>query len=483
MTTTFLHGVETVSLTVGPKKIDEVKTAIIGVIGTAPIHHASDAADSLNKAVFIASDREPPTKFGPDLAGYSLLRAIKAAQDQGAGTIFAINVFNPAKAEHRTAVAVATRTITDGVCTLPHQDLISVTVTTSADAACVEGTDYEVDLVTGIITVLEGGNLEGDADCKVAHVRATPAGVVAADVVGAVTDGVRTGMQAFLDCASRFGYGPKTLIAPGFSSTASVRTALAVLAQKTKLRALVLADAPLAATRDDVVEGRGAEGEIDLIVSDPRVVLCYPHLKSFRVATNQTELEPYSGRAAGVIAANDRDRGYWVSPSNKPILGITGTEVALTAAVNDPTCDVNLLNAAGVMTVFAAYGIAPRTWGNRSSAFPGANDILTFIPCLRTQDVIEESIELSTLAHLDGPIGKPLIDAVLADVNEFFRVLIGRGAAMPGSRCEYFDEDNSPAELAAGHLVFTYEYCPPPPAEKLTFKAVVNTNLLAGLGG
>jgi phage tail sheath protein FI len=476
--TEFLHGVETIAIRKGPRKIQEVRTAVIGLIGTAPIHHVDDAPE-VGKASLVLSDRDAPQFGDADLAGYTLPAAIKAIHDQGAGTIFVVNVFDPTLAAHRTVVASATETITDGVVTLTHQDLISVTVTTSADAACVEGTDYTVDLVTGIITVIEGGNLDGDADCKVAYVRANPAGVVADDVIGEVLEsGQRVGAQALLDCSSRFGFGAKLLIAPGFSSDATVAAALQVLAQKTKLRAIAFADAPVGSTRDEVLEGRAPDGEINLTLADPRLVYCYPYLK-----ITETDLEPFSQRLVGVIANTDREVGYWRSPSNRPILGIVGIEVPLSAGINNPSSDVNALNGAGVCTVFTGYGVAPRVWGNRSSVFPGTTGIDTFIACQRTIDVVEESVELATLTHMDGPITSVLIEAVLSDVNEFMRTLVGRGALMPGSKCEYFAEDNPSSELADGHITFTYTFCPPPPAERITYKAVVDTTLLAAAGG
>lgn len=477
--TTFLHGVETTSLREGANSVTEVKSAIMAIIGTAPIHHAASPA-AVNVAKLVRSDRDT-AQFGQDLAGYTLHRAIKAAQDQGAGVIFAINVFDPTKTEHRTTVASASRNITDGKVQLPHGDLISATVLTSADGPCVEGEDYTIDRVTGLITVLEAGDLDGDATCKVGYVRGNPAGVLSADIVGTVTDGVRSGMQAFLDCASRFGYGPKILLAPGYSGTASVRAAMGVLAQKTKLRAIALADAPAGTTLEEALEGRGPEGEVDLQSADERVILCFPHVKSFRTVTNQEELEGLSGRVAGVIAATDRDVGYHRSPSNREILGITGTEIPLTAVINDATCDVNTLNGAGYLTVFQAYGQPARTWGNRSTAFPGTNGISTFIACRRTMDIIEESIELATMRHLDGPIGSVLIEAVLADVNEFLRILIGRGATMPGSNAFFSAEDNPTSQLQDGQVVFSYRYCPAPPAEHITFKAIVDTRLLAAI--
>ena len=45
--------------------------------------------------------------------------------------------------------------------------------------------------------------------------------------------------------------------------------------------------------------------------------LCYPHVKVFDPATNDTRLEPLSARAAGLRAKVDNDKGFWWSSSTR----------------------------------------------------------------------------------------------------------------------------------------------------------------------
>lgn len=473
---TFLHGVETFELTKGPRPIQQVRSAVIGLVGTAPVHHADDPAD-LNVAALVLSDRDNE-QFGPHIDGYTIPAALKAIQDQGYGTVLVVNVFDPAT--HKSDVAAADLDIVAGIITLANADIISVVVKVEGGGGdpLVEGVDYSINRITGIITVLPGGALASASKANVAYVYADPSAVDSADIIGTETEGVRSGAQAWLDCASRFGFGPKVLIAPGFSSSETVVAALQVLAQEAKLRAVALADVAVGATFDEVLEGRAPEGDLDLTASDQRVFYCYPHCKVYDAASDSTVLGPFSSRLAGVIAKVDSERGYWHSPSNKQILGVTGIEVPLTAAVNDENCEVNQLNAAGVVTIFTGYGAGVRVWGNRSSAFPASSDIRTFMAVRRTIDMVDESIELAALEFLDGPVTQVLIDAILASVNEFLRTLVTRGALAPGSRCEYFPEDNPPSELAAGHVTFTKTFCPPPPLERLTYKSMLDTTLL-----
>ncbi len=478
MTVAFLHGVETMELTKGPVPIQQVRTAVIGLVGTAPIHHAETPAD-IEEPVQVLSSNDND-RFGPDLEGYTIPAALKQLQAQGYGAVVVVNVFDPDT--HKTSIAATDLNIVSGAI-VTHADLISVVVKAEggAGSALAEGTDYALDKLTGTITVLADGALAAASKANVAYVHANPAAVAAADIIGEDAGGERTGMQAWLNCASLFGYKPKVLIAPGFSSDAAVASALNVIAQATKLRAVALADAPVGTTRDEAIEGRGTEGEVDLSGSDQRLFYCYPHLKYYDTAAEETKLGALSTYLAGMIAATDGKLGYWHSPSNKTVLGVTGVEVPLTAAVNDPSCDVNRLNAAGIVTVFTGYGLGVRIWGNRSSAFPASAAIGTFMSVRRTIDMVDESIELATLEFQDSPTVDVLVTAILESVNEFIRTLITRGALIDGSRVEYFPADNPASEIAKGHLTFTKTFCPPPPLERLTYKSVLDTSLLTNI--
>lgn len=469
MPATFLHGVETVPMSAGPRPVQQVRTGIIGLIGTAPIHRVANPP-ALHTPTLIASDLDAP-KFGPKTAGYSIPGAL-ASIFKSAGPVVVINVFDPAT--HKTAVASASIPIVNGKIVLPKGDLLLLGVKTSDDAACVVDVDYTVDMLTGIITVKTGGNLSAAASAKVGYTYADPSLVTKDDIIGTVTaGGVRQGAQAFLNSKSLLGLKPKILIAPSFSSERTVVDALLVLAQPKKLRAIVLADVPAGTTRDAAIQGRGPSGVIDLKVASDRVFYCYPHLK-----TSAGTLEPYSPWLAGAIAKRDAEKGYWHSPSNQILDGIVGAELPLTAEYSDENCDTNLLNAAGIVTVFASYGEGVKTWGNRASSFPASQDVLTFMSVLRTRDMIDESIEGYSAARVDQPINKVWLDAVRDDANEFMRLLVGRGACAPGSEVTFVPEKNPAVELAAGRVTFTNRFMPPTPAEHIIWESIIDTTLL-----
>ncbi|MBR6127739.1 phage tail sheath subtilisin-like domain-containing protein [bacterium] len=408
MPASFLHGVETVEITKGARTIQTVKTAVVGIVGTAPIDDVETANRTINTPTLILNETEAVKYFGKHKNGFTIPQALEAIFDQGAGIAIVINVFDPSK----------------------HESVSDVTI----------------------------GDINGSVD--------------------ALT-GKRTGMKAFEDCYSLFGYYPKTIIAPVFCEDTAVVSAMTTICNK--IRAIGIADAPVGATVQDVIKGRGSEGTINFNTSSERIILCYPHLKVYDAESDSIKLQPYSQRLAGVIAAKDVDRGYHWSPSNTEIQGIVGTERQLTSMINDPTSEVNALNEAGVVTVFNSYGSGFRTWGNRTAAYPSKTHPTNFINVRRTADIIHESIEYSMLQFIDYPIDDGLIDSICESVNQFIRSLIGRGALIDG-KCSYNEDKNPSTEIANGHLLFDIEFMPPTPAERITFESYIDIELLKSLG-
>lgn len=427
MPANFLHGVETIEIDKGARPIKTVKTAVIGLVGTAPIDKIdaefyppvgelaspteldTRRVQTINKPTLVTSEKDAMKYFGEVTDGFTIPQALKSIYDQGSAIVIVINVFDPEKHESVSDVEIS-------------------------------------------------------------------------DIIGAVdaTTGKRTGIKAFQDCYSLFGFFPKILIAPKFCETKAVTAEMQVICSK--IRAMGLVDAPLGTTFQDAIRGRGTESEINFNVSDQRVILCYPQVEVYDTEKNESVFEPLSQRVAGVIANKDLEKGYHWSPSNSTIKGIIGVEKQLTAMINDPTSEVNLLNDAGILTIFNSYGSGFRTWGNRSSAYPSSTHPTNFINIRRTADILHESVEYSMLQFIDYPIDNGLIDSISESVNAFIRTLIGRGALIDG-KCFYNPDKNPPTQIADGHLIFDIQFMPPTPAERITFESFIDIELLKNLGG
>jgi phage tail sheath protein FI len=108
MPANFLHGIETIDVTDGVRSVRVVKTAVIGLIGTAPIWQAASTetqADLIDTPRLCLSDLDDVKRFGTETTGYTIPTALDLIRDQGRGVPIVVNVFDPAR--HRVAVAPA----------------------------------------------------------------------------------------------------------------------------------------------------------------------------------------------------------------------------------------------------------------------------------------------------------------------------------------------------------------------------------------
>ena len=480
MAANYLHGVETIEIERGSRAIRQVKTAVIGIVGTAPIHLVDAADRTINYPTLVLNPRDAAKYFGPVTPGFTIPAALDAVFDQGAGICIVINVFDPAT--NRTVIAPASFTFASDKITLPQKGILVSSVTNvAATTTYVAGTDYTINIATGVVTRLSTGAIANNSQVQIGFTYANPTLVVPSAVIGAVDgSGNRTGMQGWQDSYSLFGFFPKILISPVYASLTSVTAEMVV--QASRLRAIGLADAPIGTTFAQAITGRGPVGAINFNTSSDRLILCYPHVKVYDLATDTEVLEPYSPRLAGTIAGKDIEKGYWWSPSNSEIKGIVGVERRLTAGINDPNSEVNLLNEVGITTIFNAFGTGLRTWGNRTAAWPTVTHPRNFINVRRVADILHESVEFSMLQFLDQPISNGLIDAICQSVKSFINKLIGDGALIGGD-CIYNPDRNSPQEISLGHLTFSLSFMPPPPLERITFESVIDINYLKSLTG
>lgn len=394
--TQFLHGVETVDVSKGTTQVREVRSGIIGLVGTAP-------KGPVNELTICISSTDD-AQFGDITSNHTIPQALKSLREQGAGMVMVVNV----------------------------------------------GSDTDA--------------------------------IDVADIIGdTAEDGSRSGIQLLADGYGTYGYDAKILIAPGFSSVPSVAAALEVMAHKVKAMAYI--DLPLGLKPTEAVASRGGVAPLGLDIyqtQSSRVRICYPHRKVFDPVTNDIKLEPASIAWAGVRARVDREVGYWTSSSNKEVRGTLGLERVISARLDDPDTETNLLNEAGISTLFKSFGTGFLSWGNRSASYPVINDFDSFEQVQRTKDMIEMSIHQSSLPFVDSDIRQPQIEAITEFVNSYLRTLQMRGAIVGGEA--YFDPSRNPAsELSQGHIVVGYKFTPIFPMERITYEREVTGEYLLNL--
>lgn len=283
-----------------------------------------------------------------------------------------------------------------------------------------------------------------------------------ANVIGGVnsTTGDYEGVQALLGANSALGVTPRVLIAPGFTHQRDAENANAVVAEligiAERLRAVIVADGPNTVDADAIAASND--------FGSSRVYLIDPWVKKLDAAGN-TVVVPASPIAAGLIAKSDNERGFWWSPSNQNISGITGVGRPIDFALGDVNSRANILNENNVATIIREDGF--RLWGNRTLT---SDTKWIFLSVRRTADIINDSLLRAHLWAVDRNISKTYIQDVTESVNSYLRYLTSIGAIL-GGKC-YADPDlNTPENIALGKVFFDFDFTPPFPAEHVTFRS------------
>ena len=270
-----------------------------------------------------------------------------------------------------------------------------------------------------------------------------------------------SGIWGFEGSASKLDLTPRILAAPGFTQTAPgdpaspVTTNAITVAEK--LRAVVVADGPNT-TETDAKADRQNWGSDRLFIVDPAVTV-------FDNVSAKYETRPASAYVAGLIAKRDMEKGFWWSPSNQVINGISGTARPVGFHLSSTETEANRMNEAEVATIVRRSGF--RLWGNRSA---GADAQWAFLSVRRTADIIYESIELAHLWAMDRPMSAQLIMDIRDGVQAFGQQMVNTGALI-GFKCWMDPELNTEATLKAGQLYLDFDFEPPAPLEHLTFRA------------
>lgn len=397
--TTFLHGVEVLELDTGIRPIRTVRSAVIGLVGTAP--DADDDVFPYDTPVLIPGSRA------------------KAAQLGSTGTL----------------------------------------------PAAMDGIFDQVGATVVVVRVADGANETATIS----------------NIVGVSTS--YTGVHALLRAESDLGVQPKILIAPGFTHQRiedtqnpgsflvnPVVAELLGIAQNSvglgdRLRAVVIADGPN--TTDAAAQAYADDhGDDRLFVVDPWV----------KVLSGLTFVDqPASARVAGMIARVDAEVGFWESPSNKLMQGISGISRPVPFALGDANSAANILNENKVATIIREQGF--RLWGNRTTS---VDSKWAFLSVRRTADMINESILRGHLWAVDRCINRTYLQDVAESVNEYLRSLQARGAIL-GGQCWIDPEANGPGDIANGQVTFDFDFTPCYPAERVTFRSVLTNGYLTEL--
>lgn len=494
MSETFLHGVEVIEIDAGPRPIQTVRSAVIGIIGTAPDSQA--VAQSTLKTGIVASNnaltftavpvgalgndvtvelKDPKANnatLSVDVSGKNVVVNL-ATSAAGAVTTTAAQIITAiaAKAEAAALIVAANTPTSTG----------AAAVTAVARTALAGGQDEAFPLNTPVLVA--GSRIEASklgktgtlpdamdsifdqAGAVVVVVRVAKGADDAAtttNIIGGVNvaTGKYEGVQAFLGAESVLGFAPRILIAPGFTHQKTGNAANPVVAEligiAERLRAVIIADAPNT-TDAAAIAYAGDFGSRRVYLHDPFDT----KLDANGILVNV----PASPRIAGQIAKSDNDRGFWWSPSNQEANGIVGTARPIDFQLGDANCRANLLNEKSVATTIRQNGY--RLWGNRTLS---SDPKWMFLSVVRTADILHDSLVRAHLWAVDRNITKTYVQDVVEGVNDYIRHLVAIGALI-GGQCWADPELNTPDQVAQGKIYFDFDFTPPYPAEHITFRS------------
>lgn len=474
MSTDFLHGVEVVTVDGGPRPIQTVRSAIIGLIGTAPA--ADEAVFPLNTPVLV-NTRGGYAGIG---ATGTLAKALAGIFDQFSPFVVIVRVEEGATPSETLANVVGGIDVNTGdrlgvqafrdaqtICGVTPMILIApgftsvrpvgvtgTTITaqgsgyTSAPAVAFTGggTDTDKVLPTGHAVLGTGAN----AGKVLSIVIDTPGSHLTAAPTIALTGGAGTGATATASIANY-----ANPVANALRAVGAIMRAHAVVAGPNTT------DAAAIAYREDF--------------GDRRVFIVDPFVQVFDTVTAAYVSEDPTPRVAGLIAKVDHEIGFWKSPSNEELIGVGGLDRPVDYALGDPNTRANLLNGNEVATIIRDDGW--RLWGNRTAS---DDPKWAFLSVSRTADMIDLSIQQGHRWACDQGINKGYVDSVVASVNAYLRQLKARGAIL-GGKC-WFDPDfNTPADITAGHVTFSYDFGAESPAERLTFRSTITDDYIPSI--
>lgn len=463
MTTTFLHGVEVLQIDTGARPIQTVRSSVIGVIGTAPDADASKFP--LNTPVLIARRGEMAgigsagtlpasldliydqagavvvvVRVAEGLDEGATINNVRGGINNGTGAYEGVHAFLSAENEvgfspriliapgfthQRTSngiLSIAVQTQGSGYTTAP-----AVTISggggSGATAVAVLGTGANAGKVMSFTITNPGKGYTTNPTITIA---APPSGGVQA-VAGTVNRG---------------------------TVRSEVLAEMLGIAQR--LRAVIIADGPNT-TDAAAIQIADDFGSDRIYVIDPWVL-------------RDGESVPASSAVAGLINKVDNERGFWWSPSNNEINGIEGTARAIDFTLGDYTSRANLLNEAKIATIVREQGF--RLWGNRTLAM---DPKYAFLSVRRTADMVNESILRGHLWAVDRCITATYLEEVQESVRSYLRFLQARGAILGGD--VWVDPElNDPVTISNGQVYFDFEFTPPYPAERVSFRShLVNT--------
>lgn len=452
----FHHGTRVFESAETPLLVTLARTAVIGLIGTAP--DADVTAFPLNKPVQILRVQDAST-LGAD---GTLKSAIDSIFDQVGCPIIVVRVEEGETTAATWAKLIGDQTAFTGVHafrraasdglykpklllapgftqTSPADGISSINVT-------VGGTGYDADTTTVTINGT-GSGAEAEAEAVISEGAVTAIIVTKAGYgyTGTTTVTI-TGKEGSQDAAATANIG--SVMNPVVAELMGVAE---------KLKAIAYVDGP-DTTDQAAVQYRG-------LINSERIAICDPKVLKFDTTLETNIPAPSSPIFAARQAKMDLEQGYWWAGSNVEVSGIVG--------VNRPIeygDQSNYLNENRINTIVNIDNTGFRLWGVWTCA---SDTLWQFIPVRRTADAINEALEKAYLEFVDKPFSRANLKFMIEGGRAFLRQMEAEGAILPGHDCWLLDT-NTDNDMAQGIIKLGVMFEPPAPMVDIRITAYRN---------
>ena len=441
------------------------------VIGTAPIHLATDPAP-VNTPILCSTYAEYCAQFGwsGDIETFTCEEAAYVHFAlYNVRPLIVINVLDPT-----THIKSGTKTVTglSNAVKIDCAAILSTLTVKSGETNLVKGTDYTAAYEDGklVLTIKNKSKLTGDS-ATLTYSEVDASKVTAEDIIGGIdaTTGKNKGLECINDVYPRCGVLSGCVIAPKYSTDAEVAAVMA--AKVTNINGCfnticaVDLDTSTVKKYSDAYTAKNANNLVD-----KNQIVCFP-----MVAIGGVKYH-LSTHVAAIMSRTDADNDDvpFVSPSNKSLqidsmCLADGTEILIAKDQAD------YLNSVGIMTALNMNGY--RLFGNRTALYPATTDPKdVFIAVRRMLHFLGNSIILTFFSFVDAPISRRLIESVESSCQQFLNGLAASEAILGGS-ISFSDESNPLAELIDGHIKFDLLVTFAVPAESISFSIEFDPSL------
>ncbi|TAA54640.1 phage tail sheath subtilisin-like domain-containing protein [Shinella sp. JR1-6] len=461
----YLHGLETIEKTDGPRPVETIDTGIIALIGTAP--DANETLVPTDKSIPIHGINGLPAGLGETGTLPDALAAIFDQAGKVSQTVLLVRVEEGANIWETMSNIIGNATMRTGLHAFrnaPNDHGLTPKLMIAPGFTSQRPTDGVASIEVGAgggagyteapVVAITGGGGTGATAIAVIN---SETGKVTAIIVTNPGVGYTTAPTVTLT-----GGGAPTTPATATATVGTVANpvTMAMLALADMFRAGVIKDS-LATTTSAAISDRGDFDTDRLLIVEPMV-------KVFKNGTPVSQ--PASARVAGLQARVDYEKGFWHSPSNKVLKGVIGTSRSIEHSFRDPSAESQLLNRNAVACVVRAKSGGFKLWGSR---VPSSDGLKKFWSVRRAHDTIIDSVEIACEPFVDEPFGlQPLVD-IAETVNAGLRRWTGLGATL-GGRVWLDPALNTKETWVNGHLYVSYDGEGPAPIEHITF--VFNRN-------